>query len=399
MDIVILANFTMDFSKSDNGRFSYLANLLAKDNEVEVITSKFYHITKNERTNFPNDLSYKVTFLDEIGYPKNICLKRFVSHYMWGRQVNRYLKQRKKPDVIYTSIPSLEGPLRAAKYCEKNGVKFVIDVQDLWPEAFQMVFNIPIVSDIIFAPFKKKVNEIYKRADVICGVSDTYVCRAMKVNKKCNRGVTVFLGTELKIFDEYSKQCPIIDKDKNEYWIAYCGTLGASYDIRCVIDALSILDDNRIKFVVMGDGPRLNEFREYAYSKNINAIFVGRLQYDQMCSLLSACDITVNPIMHMAAQSIINKHADYAASGLPVLNTQESEEYRRLIDEYQMGFNCENDNAKDLAEKIKQLIDDNDLRSIMGQNSRKCAEEKFDRKNSYIKLKDAILLNEKDNVR
>lgn len=49
MDIVIIANYTMDFSKSDNGRFSYLANLLSADNRVEIVTSEFYHITKKER--------------------------------------------------------------------------------------------------------------------------------------------------------------------------------------------------------------------------------------------------------------------------------------------------------------------------------------------------------------
>lgn len=28
MDVVIIANFCMDFSETDNGRFRYLANLL-----------------------------------------------------------------------------------------------------------------------------------------------------------------------------------------------------------------------------------------------------------------------------------------------------------------------------------------------------------------------------------
>lgn len=71
-----------------------------------------------------------------------------------------------------------------------------------------------------------------------------------------------------------------------------------------------------------------------------------------MCGILKSCDIAVNPIMHGAAQSIINKHADYAASGIPVLNTQESKEYRKLVDEYKMGFNCDSNDANDLAKKF-----------------------------------------------
>ena len=75
-----------------------------------------------------------------------------------------------------------------------------------------------------------------------------------------------------------------------------------------------------------------------------------------MCALISKCDVAVNPIMHNAAQSIINKHADYAAAGIPVVSTQESREYRTLVEKYHMGFNCQNGNAQEIADKIQKLI-------------------------------------------
>lgn len=110
-----------------------------------------------------------------------------------------------------------------------------------------------------------------------------------------------------------------------------------------------------------------------------------------MCGLLGVCDITVNPIVTGSAASIINKHGDYAASGLPVINTQECQEYRALVDEYKMGFNCENGNSKEMADRIVQLIENPKLRENMCRNSRRCAEEKFDRKTSYQSLIDCIL--------
>lgn len=110
-----------------------------------------------------------------------------------------------------------------------------------------------------------------------------------------------------------------------------------------------------------------------------------------MCGRLAACDIVVNPIMHNAAQSIINKHADYAAVGKAVLSTQENKEYIALVEAYQMGFNCKNNDYKDLADKIILLMQDESLRIKMGKNARKCAEEKFDRAQSYSQLFSAIL--------
>ena len=66
--------------------------------------------------------------------------------------------------------------------------------------------------------------------------------------------------------------------------------------------------------------------------------------------LLVIC--AVNPISRGAAQSIINKHKDYAAAGLTLLNTQECLEYRELLLEYNAGLNCENNNPADLADEI-----------------------------------------------
>lgn len=392
-DIVIIANFCRDFSETDNGRFMYLCKMLSKENNVEIITSDFSHSAKKHKKPLVHNWPFVITFLHEPGYKKNISVQRFYSHYAWGKEVRKYLEQRKKPDVIYCAVPSLTAPLVSAKYCEKNGIRYIIDIQDLWPEAFELVFNVPVIKDIIFSPFRNRANGIYKRADAICGVSQTYVNRALKVNNKTSTGNVVFLGTQLSTFDKYSR-VNSITKGENEVWIGYCGTLGASYDITVVIDALHYLKEKGEsvpKFVVMGDGERRVEFETHAKELNVDCIFTGKLPYDQMCGLLASCDIAANPIMHNAAQSIINKHGDYASAGIPVINTQENDEYRNLVDEYQMGFNVDNHDPTAFAEKLQILMRDPELRKKMGNGARKCACERFDRSHTYQLLVKVIL--------
>lgn len=391
-DIVIIANFSRDFSETDNGRFMYLCKELSSDNRVEIITSDFIHGKNKHEEPLKTKWPFKITFLHEAGYKKNISVQRFLSHRAWGKEVEKYLLNRDKPDVVYCAVPSLTASLAAAKYCESNNIRFVIDIQDLWPEAFKMIFNIPVLSDILFAPFKKRANEIYSRADAICGVSRTYVDRALKVNKKCSDGQVVFLGTFLRTFDDGAKGPPVVKKNTNDVWLGYCGTLSASYDIPCVIEAISHIKDQKAPvLVIIGSGPREQEFKELAAKMGVKTIFTGRLPYDKMCAQLKQCDIVVNPIVKGSAASIINKHGDYAASGLPVLNTQESQEYRDLVDTYHMGFNCKNGDAEDLMTKLVLLINDAKLRKEMGEHSRKCAEEKFDRKTSYRAIINTIL--------
>ena len=385
LDVLIIAHYNRNNSISDYGRFIYLAKNAPAEWDIEIVTSDFDHIKKERKKDY-DSWNFRITYLHEPGYKKNITPARFFSDFVWGENVKRFLKTRKKPDVVYCAVPSLVGPYNVAKYCEKNGIRFVIDIQDLWPEAFRMVFRIPLLSFVFFCPIKALADGIYRRADVICAVSDTYCERARSVNSKVVETTTVFLGTDLSAFDKYAAGNPILEKRDGEIWLAYCGTLGSSYDLTCVIDALAIINNSHLCFIVMGDGPRKDEFENYAKGKKVNAVFVGRLQYNLMCSLLCICDITLNPISHMAAQSIINKHADYAASGLPVISTQESSEYRKLIDDYHMGFNCKNNDSFDLAEKIRILVDNGELRKSMGANARRCAEERFDRRKSYQKL-------------
>lgn len=393
-DVVIIANFVGDLLGNDNNRFIYLAKLMGEHASVELITSDFEHETKHKRKHNKSVGNYKVTLLKELPYLKNVCIKRFISHAVFGKNVANYLENRNKPDVIYCAIPSLDAALAAARYAKKNNVYFIIDIQDLWPEAFKMVFNIPIISNLIFAPMKSLANRIYAQADEIVAVSETYCSRAMEVNKKSKKTHTIFLGTQLSDFDKNVLQDYEINFNREKLKLAYCGTLGSSYDLTCVIDSLDILNRKGIQapqFIVMGDGPRKKEFEKYAEKKEIDAIFTGRLEYARMCSLLCKCDMVVNPITKGAAQSIINKHADYAACGLPVLNTQECMEYRNLVDEYEMGINCKNNNANDLAEKMQCLIQDESLRILMGKNARRCAKERFDREYSYKEILELII--------
>lgn len=387
-DIVIIANFCGDLSGKGNNRFLYLAGLLAKNHSVELITSDFDHFTKQFRQDF-GDFTFHVKLLHESGYPKNICLRRFASHRVWGKSVADYLKTRKKPDVVYCAVPSLSAPGAAADYCRENGVPFIVDVQDLWPEAFQMVLNVPVVSDVAFAPFRVLADRIYRQADGIAAVSESYCERVLRVNRKCKEADPVFLGTELAAFDANAAANPVTDKPAGELWLGYCGSLTASYDLNLVIDALKLLRERGVtppKFIVMGDGARRSEFEQHAEESGVDALFTGMLPYAEMCGRLCACDMAVNPITGRSAASIINKHGDYAAGGLPVVNTQDSAEYRALIEAYGMGINCPNGDAEAMAKALERLVKDETLRREMGANARRCAEEKFDRAHSYQAL-------------
>ena len=395
MDIVIIANFCGRLDRESNSRFLELASMLCREHRVEVITTDFLHGPKQHTKKPSADYPFPITLLHESGYPKNVCLKRFASHHEFGKNVGEYLARRKKPDVIYAAVPSLTAPLEAAKYCHRNGVRFVIDVQDLWPEAFSIVFPILGGGSLLFVPFRSMADRIYSAADGICAVSRTYADRALSVSRKCREGTVVYLGTRLTEFDAMRQNTPALEKHDGEVWMGYVGTLGHSYDLIGTLDAMALLRRQgrcgNLRFVVMGDGPLRAKFEAHAKELDLPVTFTGMLPYSRMVPQLCACDFAVNPIIHRAAGSIINKVGDYAAAGLAVLNTQECPEYRDLVTGYKMGINCENGDIGQLAEGMARLTEDASFRARLGAGNRRLAEERFDRAATYRLLAAEIL--------
>ena len=164
MDIVIVSQYLRNIEdlNNNNSRFVYLAKLLAKNkkNNIEIITSDFSHSQKKHFSKVGQIDNIKITVCHEPGYQKNVSLKRFYSHKILSKNVKKYLTKRQKPDIVYSSVPSLDVAKVCADYCHDNCIKFIVDIQDLWPEAFKMVLKIPVISDIVFYPMLKKENYI-----------------------------------------------------------------------------------------------------------------------------------------------------------------------------------------------------------------------------------------------
>lgn len=395
MKIIIIANFTLALDGEREGRFSYLADeLCKKGHTVELIITDFYHMTKGIRKDPRYDLyPFKITICKEPGYGKNVSVKRLYSHFIWGHNVYKYLQSIEKPDVVYCAIPSLTAAKLAAKYCKKNNVKFVTDVQDLWPETFCLAIHNKLLQKL-FLPMQHSANLAYGASDLALAVSETYVARTLSVNKKGIKGVSVFLGNDGELFESKLGQY-VVERKDNEVLLCYIGSMSVSYDIECVIDALSEINKRHfttkeIKFVLIGDGPFRKRFEQYAEVKKVNCLFMGRKPYVEMASLLSSCDICINPIVKGSVASIINKVGDYALSGLPVINTQESHEYRKLIEDYNCGINCSCGDAGSVADAIVLLSENEELRKAMGEGAKKLAQDKFDRRYTYEKILEAL---------
>lgn len=382
-------------------RAAYIASMLIDAGyHVDVITSAFQHWSKSHRNTEHEaymQLPFNVVFIEEPGYKKNIDPARILSHHVFNKNLRRYLsEQRGYYDAIWAQIPPNNISATASDFAQSEQIPFIVDVNDLWPEAMRMVMDVPVISDIAFSPMVRDAKKTFEGAWGVVGTSDEYACHGEKyAYLDDDRHITVYVGNDLSRFDNGASSNPI-DKPQDELWVSYAGTLGKSYDISTLIDAaeiacrsLSAENSNfpKLRLKILGDGPDKESLAMQASSCMPGLVdFLGYVEYEKMAGYLCASDIVVNSLVKNAPQSIVSKIGDYLASGTPMINTSVSPEMVSLVEEERVGVSVEPESAGLLAKCICSLVHDENARRTMGENARQLACEKFDRASSYKQI-------------
>lgn len=373
-------------------RYVYLATLLHEHGyDVDFITSGFQHWEKRQRDVGHFDAgtdAYTIRFIEEPFYPKNMCPQRIWAHHVVAKRVSEYFDEHHDYDLIYCQIPPNDVAREIGKAAQKFNIPFVVDVNDLWPEAFRVALDVPVLSDILFSPFYRQAKAVYQMADAVVGTSDEYRERGLRDARSGIPSETVYVGNQLCEFDAgVTSHASQIDKPTGDIWVSYAGTLSACYDLETLVRAMALVQKTHpeAKLQILGDGSERDNLKAAAHSSGAEVVFHGYLPYSQMAAWLSKSDITINSLVEKAAQSIVTKIGDYLAAGKPMVNTSCSKEFRAKVEADGFGVNVKPGDAEGMARVLIDLIEDSSRRAQMGEKARAIAEEQFDRPHSYLK--------------
>jgi len=194
-------------------------------------------------------------------------------------------------------------------------------------------------------------------------------------------------GVDVNHFGNFSKNT--LDKIREKYGIAgkitvmFAGGIiprkGGDYLVRA---AEMILRDGYedVLFLLVGSFKYNEEFANkivrYVRSRGLeeNVKFTGFVPYEDLKALYQACDVFVLPSFEEGHGIVLT---EAMASGKPLIGSNVGGISAQIRDGWD-GFLIEPGNEKQLAEKIRYLIDNPEERERMGENSRKLAEEEFD---------------------
>ncbi|NWF76984.1 MAG: glycosyltransferase family 4 protein [Chloroflexi bacterium] len=159
--------------------------------------------------------------------------------------------------------------------------------------------------------------------------------------------------------------------------ITFVGRLIYAKGVQDLISAFSKIKDTapELKLLIVGDGPYRADLENLAQQTGCasNILFLGQKSQDEVIDVLSATDIFVNPSY---SEGLGISVTEAASIGLPIIATDVGGT-REIIATNETGILVKARDVGQLAEELRRLGANIELRKRLGENARRLAEQKF----------------------
>lgn len=157
-------------------------------------------------------------------------------------------------------------------------------------------------------------------------------------------------------------------------YVGFVGGFFPWHGLDTLIEAIAILVKSfpTVQCVLVGDGQTRTSLEELvrALQLSVHVHFSGRADFDKVPTWIAASDVCV--VLHRQTRSYPGdsmKLWEYLACGRPVVATA-GPGYGETVEELQCGVSAKADDPTDLAQQLRSLLLDHDLRTNMGERGR-----------------------------
>src|SRR5664279_1842297 len=259
------------------------------------------------------------------------------------------------PDLIFI----------AALWFKIFGVKYVFDHHDINPELYfakfgkkGLLYKLMLILErltFLTANFSIATNESYKEIAIRRGKMNGNKIQVIRSGPKLDR--LRLLPPDKQFFKG------------RKYLVGYVGVIGEQEGIDLLLESVKYIvsERNDIQFAIVGGGSDLEKIKQLTAVQGLNEYvdFYGRVPDDLMIAVLNSSDICVNPDKptDMNNLSTMNKIMEYMALKKPVVQYDLKE---GRFSAQGASLYAINGDTRDFANKIIQLMDDQELRIKMG---------------------------------
>lgn len=304
-------------------------------------------------------------------------LDKFLLPFLGYWQAKK-LHQKNKYDIAWSLMAS-QASIAASFFKKKfPQVKLLLTLQEGDEEEYleRYVFGNKFLYKIFIRPWHLLV---FRRANYL-----TVISRYLKERAQAN-GVDVPIsivpnGVDLEKFsrkfssEELSGLKQEIGKKEGDIFLVQTGRLNYKNALDDVIKALPRLPEN-VKFLQIGRGEELENLKKLAKELKVEkrVLFIDFLKHEEMIKYLAVSDIFVRPSL---SEGLGNSFLEAMMAGLPVIATPVGG-IPDFLHDNQTGVFCQIRHPESLAEKVKILIKDKDLRTDIVRQAKKLVQERY----------------------
>jgi len=373
MNILILNHYAGSPVLGMEFRPYYLAKEWIKLGHKVTIAAADYSHLRSKQPKVEYDLQKETT--DGINY---IWMKTFKYEYSNFKRVlnmlsftiklivyrNKISTIAKNPEIVIASSTYPLDIYPAYFIAKNNKAKLVFELHDMWPLTPMIIGNYSKYHPFIWL-LQRAENFACRNSDcyisVLANTKDYLIKHGLK-DEKFFHVPNGFSKDELDsnkmhIPDEHKE---VLDKinTNSKIIIGYAGGLTSSDGLKTlVITSGYFNENNKIAFVLVGEGPYKNELVEMVSSNGYkNCYFLPRISKPQIPDLLSRFDILYaggfSSFLHGYGTSL-NKTADYMLAERPIIFA--IDEPNSLVEKVGCGIQIPAENVNELAKTIDLL--------------------------------------------
>lgn len=406
-NIWLINHYATSMYRDLSGRhFHFAQNLIERGYKASIICANTVHNSSKvidagkERFTVKTVSEIPFVFIESTPYKTN-SLDRIINMLSFARNVVKLKEELHQiigvPDVIIASSVHPLTCIAGLKLGRFFKVPVIVEIRDLWPETLISMGALK-KNSLIARMLYRGEKSIYRRADAI--VFTIEGGRQYLIDKQWTDVIDlrkVFYinnGVDLSSFDKNVRDNTVLDHDLDDIDqlnFVYTGSLRRANNLMLLIDAFKILDNNRAKLLIWGEGDQKKELEEYCISESIpNVIFKGKAQKKDIPGILKRSYVNVLHYGYIDVQRYgmsQNKLFEYLASGKPILAIGSFG--FNIVDLHDCGITSEGalDDITDKLHLFSSLPKDEYVR--MSCNSRKTA-ELFDFPHLTSKLEQVI---------
>lgn len=259
------------------------------------------------------------------------------------------------------------------------GTRFLFDHHDINPELYEAKFG---RRDALWKLMIWLERMSFRTADVSIATNESYRAIAIERGKMDPSKVFVVRsGPQL----ERLKIIPPVPawKQGRDFLVGYVGVMGKQEGIDYLLQAaqhiIKDLKRDDVQFCLIGEGTSLEDMKRMSQTLGISdyVTFTGRVSDQELLEVLNTADVCVNPDVanSMNDKSTMNKIMEYMALGKPIVQFDLTE---GRFSAQQASLYAINNDPRDMARKILDLLDAPETRRAMGDFGRRRVETELE---------------------